>query len=144
MSERLNLKRALIRHPGLARLGVIAALLLLWEIAARWWIDPAFLSPPSRVAASLGELFATKGLPAALRITFGELAVAFVISVAVGLVVGLGVGLSRFANRRSPSCRCSSCISASARRRKSPSASPTACFRSSSRLLPACRISSRS
>jgi NitT/TauT family transport system permease protein len=63
------------------------------------WIDPAFLSPPSEVVASLGELFGTKGIPAALRITFWELAVAFVISVAIGLVVGLTVGLSRFANR---------------------------------------------
>jgi NitT/TauT family transport system permease protein len=99
MSEPQTLKRALIRHPGLARLGVVAALLLLWEISARLWIDPAFLSPPSEVVASLGELFGTKGIPAALRITFWELAVAFVISVAIGLVVGLTVGLSRFANR---------------------------------------------
>lgn len=93
------LKRTLLRHPGLARLAVVAGMFLAWEIAARWWIDPAFLSPPSKVVASLGELFATKGVPAALRITLWELAVAFAISVVIGLVVGLSVGLSRFANR---------------------------------------------
>ena len=58
-----------------------------------------FLSPPSRVVASLGDLFDTKGVPAALQITFWELAVAFAISVAIGLAVGLAVGLSRFSNR---------------------------------------------
>jgi ABC-type nitrate/sulfonate/bicarbonate transport system permease component len=99
MSEGLHLKRALLRHPGLARLAVVAALLLLWEIAARWWIDPAFLSPPSRVVTSLGTLFETSGVPRALGITLWELGIAFAISVAIGLAVGLAVGLSRFSNR---------------------------------------------
>ena len=99
MTDLAQLKRSLIRHPGLSRLAVIAALLLLWEVAARWWIDPTFLSPPSKIVAGLGDLFNTKGIPAALQITAWELAVAFVISVVVGLVVGLAVGLSRFANR---------------------------------------------
>ena len=49
--------------------------------------------------ASLGDLFGTQGVPAALRITFWELAVAFAISVVIGLAVGLAVGLSRFSNR---------------------------------------------
>jgi len=48
MSEFSQLKVTLLRHPGLARLAVVAALVLLWEVSARWWIDPAFLSPPSR------------------------------------------------------------------------------------------------
>jgi ABC-type nitrate/sulfonate/bicarbonate transport system permease component len=99
MIEPLPLKRALLRHPGLARLAVVAALLLLWEIAARFWIDPAFLSPPSQVVASLGALFETQGVPRALVITLWELGIAFVIAVAIGLAVGLAVGLSRFSNR---------------------------------------------
>ena len=33
----------------LARIGVIVLLFILWEFAARWWVDPMFLSPPSRV-----------------------------------------------------------------------------------------------
>jgi len=90
---------ALRRHPAIARLMVLAALFLLWELAARWWIDPDFLSPPSQVLASLGELFETQGVPAALQITLWELAVAFAISVVIGLAVGLTVGLSRFSNR---------------------------------------------
>ncbi len=82
--------------PGVARLLVIAALLIGWEIAARWFVDPLFLSPPSRVIASLGALYATDGVPAALQITLFELAVAFVIAVAIGLVLGLAIGLQPF------------------------------------------------
>jgi NitT/TauT family transport system permease protein len=94
-----TIQRALLRRPALARLLVVMALFLLWEVSARWWIDPMFLTPPSQVLASLGDLFATPGVPAALRITFWELAVAFVMSVAFGLVVGLAVGLSRFSHQ---------------------------------------------
>jgi NitT/TauT family transport system permease protein len=91
-------RRALLRRPGLVRLLVVIGLFLLWEAAARWWVDPMFLSPPSRVLTSLGDLFETRGVPAALRITFWELAVAFAMSVVIGLVVGLAVGLSRFSH----------------------------------------------
>jgi ABC-type nitrate/sulfonate/bicarbonate transport system permease component len=89
----------LLRHPGMARLAVVILLLLLWEIAARWLIDPLFISPPSRVFTSLGTVLATNGVPAALRLTFFELAVAFAISVAIGVVVGLAIGLQPFARR---------------------------------------------
>jgi NitT/TauT family transport system permease protein len=99
MSGRRGIKAVLLRHPALARLLVVAALFLLWEISARWWIDQMFMSPPSKVLAALGSVFETRGVPAALRITFWELAVAFAISVVVGLAVGLAVGLSRFSNR---------------------------------------------
>jgi ABC-type nitrate/sulfonate/bicarbonate transport system permease component len=93
------IKRALLRRPWLARLLVIAGLLLFWEVATRWWIDPIFLSPPSRVLLSLDTVFETRGVPAAVRITFWEVAVAFALSVAIGLAVGLPVGLSRFSHR---------------------------------------------
>jgi ABC-type nitrate/sulfonate/bicarbonate transport system permease component len=91
--------RVLRRHPGIMRLAVIAALFVLWEVAARYWVDPMFLSPPSRVIGSLQAVIDTRGVPAALRITFWELAVAFAMSVVIGLVVGLGVGLSGFSRR---------------------------------------------
>lgn len=89
----------LLRHPAYARLGIILVLLLCWEIAARWWIDPMFLSPPSRVLGSLTDVVETTGVPAAIGITFFELAVAFVLSVIIGLGIGLAIGLQRFAHR---------------------------------------------
>jgi NitT/TauT family transport system permease protein len=94
-----RLQRFLLAWPGLARLGVIALLFGVWEIAARFYVDKMFLSPPSSVFTSLQTVFMTPGVPAALRITFFELSVAFVLSIAIGLTVGLTVGLNRFAHR---------------------------------------------
>jgi ABC-type nitrate/sulfonate/bicarbonate transport system permease component len=93
------IRQFLLRHPGIVRLGVVMLILLAWEIAARWLMDPLFVSPPSRVFTSLGAVWDTSGVPAALRITFFELAVAFAIAVTVGLVVGLAIGLQPFARR---------------------------------------------
>jgi NitT/TauT family transport system permease protein len=89
----------MLARPGLARLGVIALLLGIWEIAARFYVDKMFLSPPSSVFTSLHTVLLTPGVPAALRITFFELSIAFVLSIAIGLTVGLTVGLNRFAHR---------------------------------------------
>ena len=89
----------LLRHPGVARLGVVILILIGWEIAARFVIDPLFIAPPSRVLGALGTVWNTAGVPAALRLTFFELAVAFAIAVVAGLVVGLAVGLQPFARR---------------------------------------------
>jgi ABC-type nitrate/sulfonate/bicarbonate transport system permease component len=94
-----RIKKLLLGHPALARILVIIALFLLWEGAARWWVDPIFLSPPSQVLTSLDTVFETRGVPAALRVTFWELAVAFAMSVVIGLVIGLAVGLSKFSYR---------------------------------------------
>src|ERR1700726_4639708 len=94
-----KLRQFLLRHGGVVRLGVVALLLIAWEIAARWFIDPLFISPPSRVLLSLGTVWHTTGVPAALRLTLFELAVAFAIAVASGLTVGLAVGLRPFARR---------------------------------------------
>ena len=89
----------LLRHPGVARLGVVILILIGWEFAARFVIDPLFIAPPSRVLGALGTVWNTAGVPAALRLTFFELAVAFAIAVVAGLVVGLAVGLQPFARR---------------------------------------------
>jgi NitT/TauT family transport system permease protein len=92
-------RQFLLRHPGVVRLGVVVAILIVWEIAARWFIEPLFISPPSRVFTSLCAVWDTKGVPAALRLTLFELAVAFAIAVVIGLAVGFAVGLSPFARR---------------------------------------------
>jgi ABC-type nitrate/sulfonate/bicarbonate transport system permease component len=94
-----QLRQFLLRHGGVVRLGVVVLLLVVWEIAARWFVDPLFISPPSRVLLSLGAVWHTNGVPAALRLTLFELAVAFAIAVVIGLTVGLAVGLRPFARR---------------------------------------------
>jgi ABC-type nitrate/sulfonate/bicarbonate transport system permease component len=93
------LLRRHLGQPWLARLAVIAAMFGFWEIGARFFVDPLFLSPPSRVIVALGTLFATPGVPAALELTMFELAVAFALAVAIGLVLGLAIGLNPFVRR---------------------------------------------
>jgi ABC-type nitrate/sulfonate/bicarbonate transport system permease component len=90
---------ALMQRAWLARLLVIALAVIIWEIAARYLVDPLFLSPPSRVVASLGAMLQTRGVPAALAITLFELAAAFAIAVVAGLAIGLAIGLVPFARR---------------------------------------------
>jgi ABC-type nitrate/sulfonate/bicarbonate transport system permease component len=88
-----------LRRPGIARLGVVVLLLLIWEGAARFYLDRDFISPPSVVLASLGDLFGTPGVPAALWVTLYEIAVGFALSVVIGAGIGLAVGLNRFAHQ---------------------------------------------
>jgi ABC-type nitrate/sulfonate/bicarbonate transport system permease component len=95
----MTIRRVLLRHPGIVRLALVVILLVMWETMARWFVDPMFMSPPSRVFGSLRQVLQTAGVPAALRITLWELSVAFATSVAIGLVVGLAVGLQPFARR---------------------------------------------
>lgn len=92
-------RRWLLRHPGAVRFGIVILLLIAWEIAARFFMDRDFISPPSTVLFSLDDVIRTRGVPAALRLTLYELAIAFVLSVIIGMSIGLAVGLSRFAHR---------------------------------------------
>jgi ABC-type nitrate/sulfonate/bicarbonate transport system permease component len=87
------------RSPALARLGVIAIALVVWEIAGRWLVDPLFFAPASAVAENLGTLFTTAGVPGAVAITLIELVAAFALALAAGLAIGLAVGLHDFARR---------------------------------------------
>src|SRR3977135_923768 len=88
-----------LRSPGASRLWVVFALLGVWEIAARGFVDKMFLTPPSRVFSSLDAVLRTPGVPEALVITLWELGAAFALSVALGLAIGLAVGLPRFSRR---------------------------------------------
>src|SRR6266849_3625698 len=98
-SKRRPVLRSLAQRPWLARLIVIAVLFAFWEVAARFLVDPLFLSPPSQVIASLDRVFGTRGVPAALQLTLFELTVAFVLAVAIGLALGLAIGLQPLVRR---------------------------------------------
>jgi NitT/TauT family transport system permease protein len=89
----------LLYHPAAARLAIVMVLFAIWEIAAREFVDPLFLSPPSRVVSILGALLRSAGVIKALMLTFWELGAAFLISVVIGIAIGLAVGLHRFSYR---------------------------------------------
>jgi ABC-type nitrate/sulfonate/bicarbonate transport system permease component len=92
-------QNGLLRHPGVSRLIVVLVLLGVWEGAARFLVDREFLSPPSVVLTSLGDVVGTPGVPEALWLTLYELTVAFLLSVIIGVGVGLVIGLSRFVHK---------------------------------------------
>jgi ABC-type nitrate/sulfonate/bicarbonate transport system permease component len=88
---------AKVRFPAaLARLGVVAAILMAWEIGARMFGDPLFISPPSRVLVAILHLVREKDVVAAVSLTCWELIAAFALSLMIGLIVGLLVGMHRF------------------------------------------------
>ena len=91
--------RRVAASPAFGRLIVIAVLLAIWEIAARRFVDPMFLAPPSQVVWRIGAMFGTRGVPAAIEITLFELVVAFALSAAIGITVGLVLGLNDFSRR---------------------------------------------
>jgi ABC-type nitrate/sulfonate/bicarbonate transport system permease component len=76
------------------RLGVIALLLIMWEGGARLFANPLFLCPPSKAVLAMGKVIGNPDVQRALATLAWELSLAFVISVVLGLAVGLLLGLS--------------------------------------------------
>jgi NitT/TauT family transport system permease protein len=86
----------LSRNPAAIRLAIIAVLLAVWEAAAGTLVDADFLSPPTLIVETLfSTTLVDPKVVDAILLTFYELVVAFVLSVAFGVAVGLWVGLRR-------------------------------------------------
>lgn len=82
------------------RLGVILALLVVWEIVARFFVDPSLFAPPSRVlAAWVPTILGDPKLGAALLTAGIEMIVAFVLAVAVGITAGVAIGINDLSRR---------------------------------------------
>jgi ABC-type nitrate/sulfonate/bicarbonate transport system permease component len=81
--------------PLVARVLVIAGLLLLWEAGGRIGTD-LFVSPVSQVVLHGSAIFKDPAVITALSTTAVELIVGFVLSVSIGLAVGTFVSMSRF------------------------------------------------
>lgn len=84
------------RHAGLLRLGVIALFILIWEVAARLFGNPLFVAPPSETLVAAIGLLHDPDVVRALLAALSELAIAFVIAVAAGLIIAVPLGLSSF------------------------------------------------
>lgn len=84
------------RSPGLVRLAIIIALVVIWEVGVRLFGDPLFLSPPSHVVVALVGILGDPTVIRALETTLMELVVAFALALLVGIPAGLLLGLQRF------------------------------------------------
>jgi len=82
--------------PGWARLLAIFILLALWEIGARFYADPLFLCPPSQAIGALGHVLSDPKIRTAIEVTILEVSTAFAMSVSIGMIIGLAVGLHGF------------------------------------------------
>lgn len=84
---------SLLRRYGDYLLPVIAFVVFMaaWEILGRL-TDPILFSPPSRVARGFFELMETGRMQRAFLVTMNALSVAFLLSVVVGLPMGLILG----------------------------------------------------
>ena len=81
-------------HVRGLQLASVLALLGAWEGVARaGWVDPLFVPAPSGVAAALGRI--GPAALAALADTLGKTAVAYVLSVVLGVTAGLLIGSVR-------------------------------------------------
>jgi NitT/TauT family transport system permease protein len=81
--------------PWISRALVVVLLLVLWEILGRMG-SQLFFSPLSQVATSGVQIFVDREVLEALRTTAWILTLGFVLSVAIGLALGLTVAMSRF------------------------------------------------
>ena len=86
-----------MRRIALWRLGVLAGLLLAWELWARGR-DPLLYVPPSRVVPALGRVLRLEAYPTLLGhlgVTVFEVLVAYLLAVGLGLALGFALGLPR-------------------------------------------------
>jgi NitT/TauT family transport system permease protein len=86
-----------VRRIALARLGLLAGLLALWQIwAARG--DPLLYVPPSRVLPALYRVLRLEAYPTLLThfgLTVLEVLAAYLLAVGLGLALGFALGLLR-------------------------------------------------
>jgi NitT/TauT family transport system permease protein len=78
----------------LLQVSSIAALLVAWEMVARLgWVDPLFVPAPSAVALAFGRI--GRSALAGLGDTLLKTAVAYVLSVVLGVLFGVAIGSVR-------------------------------------------------
>ena len=76
--------------------GMLALLLVAWEVLARYGvIDPFYMPPPSRVGGALAELFLSGEIWTHIEATFG----AALLGLLIGSVIGMALAVLAVASR---------------------------------------------
>lgn len=70
-----------------------AAMLLLWEVASRDWVDPFWVSSPSRVILRLADWIGSGSIWPHLLTTVLEAVTGFIVGASLSLVFGLVLGV---------------------------------------------------
>jgi ABC-type nitrate/sulfonate/bicarbonate transport system permease component len=84
----------------LTRLLLIAALIAVWEIYGRAFANSALVAPPSAVVMAWGpKIFGDERVRGAVGLALFELVTAFALSVVVGTLLGILIGLSDLGRR---------------------------------------------
>jgi NitT/TauT family transport system permease protein len=83
----------------LVRVVLVAALLVLWEIAADRWIDITFISRPSEIVGRLGDWIEDGTLWSNSWITIQEIVYGFLLGAAAGVLAGFVLASLTFAYR---------------------------------------------
>ncbi|HWK14213.1 MAG TPA: ABC transporter permease [Rhizobiaceae bacterium] len=77
------------------RILVILGVVVFWEIAGRFLINPAFLAPPTHVVRALfTTIFASPEIRYAIWLALVEVTIAYALAVVVGIAIGLAVGIT--------------------------------------------------
>lgn len=86
-----------LSSPKLIQLGFVIAVVLAWELLARWGgISPLFLPPPGAVAAALVEIVASGAVIEALSVTLRTVLVAYAGAVVLGAAAGFAITRSPY------------------------------------------------
>ena len=80
---------------AILRAFIVAAFLLLWEIASGRWIEPFLISSPSRIISSMVSSFQSGDLLQHIWVTFKEIAIGFPLGAFSGIALGYWFGRSR-------------------------------------------------
>ena len=82
----------------LIQVGFLAALIILWYLAAnRWGVNRLLLPDPVAVADNFIDIVLSGEYIDDLKVTLGELAAAFAIAVTCGITTGYVISRSRYA-----------------------------------------------
>ena len=78
------------RHVRLSQIGILLAVLLIWEIGADLrWFDPFILSSPSRVIATIARLYADGSLWLHIGTTLSETVLGFLLGTVLGALIAV-------------------------------------------------------
>jgi len=98
--DELGLRRqrrwSIYDHPNLIRAASVTLFILLWEYFGRK-IDPILFTYPSAVAAAFVKLVASGELIKQMAVSLSALAVGFLVSLILGVALGLVLGMSHTA-----------------------------------------------